>query len=114
MEPSDASARVALGSADDGRPDLARIVKVLGEMEITSLLIEGGVDVIHPDFSALEPYAGDEGAVDASISYYTTHRARMDYPSYRARGLQIGSGTIESTCKHLVSARLKQAGMSSG
>jgi hypothetical protein len=35
----------------------------------------------------------------------------MDYPSYRARGMQIGSGTIESTCKHLVSARLKQAGM---
>jgi hypothetical protein len=60
---------------------------------------------------ALAPHAGDEGAVDASISYYTTHRARMDYPSYRARGLQIGSGTIESTCKQLVSARLKQAGM---
>jgi hypothetical protein len=35
----------------------------------------------------------------------------MDYPSYRARGLQVGSGTIESTCKHLISARLKQAGM---
>jgi hypothetical protein len=28
-----------------------------------------------------------------------------------ARGLQIGSGTIESACKQLVSARLKQAGM---
>ena len=35
----------------------------------------------------------------------------MDYPSYRARGLQIGSGTIESSCKQLVSARLKLAGM---
>jgi hypothetical protein len=61
--------------------------------------------------AALEPHAQDDGAVDASISYYTTQRGRMDYPSYRARGLQIGSGTIESTCKHLVSARLKQAGM---
>ena len=46
-----------------------------------------------------------------AISYYTTHQARMDYPAYRARGLQIGSGTIESTCKQLVSARLKLAGM---
>lgn len=51
------------------------------------------------------------GAVDEALSYYTTHHTRMDYPAYRARELQIGSGTIESTCKHLVSARLKQAGM---
>lgn len=35
----------------------------------------------------------------------------MDYPAYRARGLQIGSGTIESACKQLVSTRLKLAGM---
>jgi hypothetical protein len=61
--------------------------------------------------AALQPSAGDAGAVDAALSYYHTHRTRMDYPSYRARGLQVGSGTIESTCKHLISARLKQAGM---
>src|SRR5207244_4238797 len=35
----------------------------------------------------------------------------MDYASYRARGMQIGSGSAESACKQLVSARLKQAGM---
>ncbi len=35
----------------------------------------------------------------------------MDYPTYRARGLQIGSGPVESACKQLVSARLKLAGM---
>jgi Uncharacterised protein family (UPF0236) len=50
-------------------------------------------------------------AVAAAVSYYTTHQGRMDYPSYRARGLQIGSGSVESACKQLVSARLKQAGM---
>lgn len=61
--------------------------------------------------AALQPNAGDKGACDAALSYYRTHRERMDYPSYRARGLQIGSGTIESTCKHLIGARLKQAGM---
>jgi len=71
-------------------------------------LWEGQIDDV---LATLEPYAGDEGVVDAALSYYRTHRARMDYPSYRARGLQIGSGTIESTCKHLISARLKQAGM---
>ena len=49
--------------------------------------------------------------VDAALSYYTTHRTRMDYAVYRARGLQIGSGNVESACKQLVSARLKGAGM---
>lgn len=35
----------------------------------------------------------------------------MDYAAYRERGLQIGSGSAESSCKQLISARLKQAGM---
>ncbi len=34
----------------------------------------------------------------------------MDYPTYRAQGYQIGSGTIESGCKQIVSQRLKIAG----
>ncbi len=51
------------------------------------------------------------GAVEEAITYYTNHQARMDYPSYRARGLQIGSGSIESGCKQVLAARLKQAGM---
>lgn len=71
-------------------------------------LWEGRLDEV---LVTLAQHAGDDGAVDAAVSYYTTHRSRLDYPSYRARGLQIGSGTIESTCKHLISARLKQAGM---
>jgi len=50
-------------------------------------------------------------AVLAALSYYREHQSRMDYASYRARGLQIGSGSVESACKQLVTARLKQAGM---
>ena len=50
-------------------------------------------------------------AVAAAVSDYTTHQGRMDYPRYRARGLPIGSGSVESAGKQLVSARLKQAGM---
>jgi len=50
-------------------------------------------------------------AVEAALSYYSEHQTRMDYASYRARGLQIGSGSAESACKQLVTARLKQAGM---
>lgn len=50
-------------------------------------------------------------AVEEAITYYTNNEQRMRYHEYRARGLQIGSGTIESGCKQIVTARLKQAGM---
>jgi hypothetical protein len=48
---------------------------------------------------ALEPYQAKGEGVSAAVSYNTTHQARMDYPAYRARGLQIGSGPVESACK---------------
>jgi hypothetical protein len=67
----------------------------------------GQIDTV---LAALQPHAGTQ-AIDDAIRYYTTHRARMDYAAYRERGLQVGSGTIESGCKQLVSARLKLAGM---
>jgi hypothetical protein len=51
------------------------------------------------------------GAVSDAHTYFTNQQGRMDYPTYRARGLPIGSGTIESGCKQVVSSRLKGAGM---
>lgn len=50
-------------------------------------------------------------AVKEAISYFKNNRSRMDYPRYRQMGLQIGSGTIESGCKHVIAHRLRQAGM---
>ena len=35
----------------------------------------------------------------------------MRYPAYRERGLLIGSGMVESSCRTLVGERLKCAGM---
>jgi len=86
----------------------ASAARTLWAKQQLDALWEGRLDEV---LCSLAPHAGDAGAVDAAVSYYTTQRARMDYPSYRARNLQIGSGTIESTCKQLISARLKQAGM---
>jgi hypothetical protein len=71
-------------------------------------LWDGQVELV---LAALEAEREAGEAVTAAISYYTTHRQRMNYPVYRARGLQIGSGSVESACKQVVSARLKQAGM---
>lgn len=62
--------------------------------------------------AALEPLAAE--AVEAhhdAVSYFTTTAARMDYPRFVTRDLPIGSGAVESTCKCLVEARAKQAGM---
>ena len=54
--------QVSLGPATDGRPDLLRIAKRLGELEITSLLIEGGALV---NWAALA-----SGVVDKVFLYY--------------------------------------------
>lgn len=59
----------------------------------------------------LQQLADASPAARRAITYFTHNQARMDYARYRQLDLQIGSGTIESTCKHLINARLKQAGM---
>jgi len=45
------------------------------------------------------------------LTYFTNQVHRMDYPFYRAKGWQIGSGPVESACKTVVGQRLKGAGM---
>ncbi len=54
------------------------------------------------------------GAVEAlrlARGYFRTNTARMAYPAFRARGLPIGSGAVESAAKHVVQQRMKRAGM---
>jgi hypothetical protein len=76
--------------------------------EHLTLLWDGKVvDVI----ATLQAHSGTGTAVAEAISYYSYHQGRMRYAEYRARGLQIGSGSIESGCKQVIGARLKQAGM---
>lgn len=45
------------------------------------------------------------------VTYFENQLHRMDYPSYVARGWQIGSGPVESACKTVVGQRLKGGGM---
>jgi len=45
------------------------------------------------------------------LGYLEHNRSRINYPRYRALGLQIGSGQVEGACKTLVGSRCKQAGM---
>jgi hypothetical protein len=59
----------------------------------------------------LEALAASLPAARTALTYLTNNRSRLDYARYRQLGLQIGSGTIESACNHLIGARLKQSGM---
>ena len=45
------------------------------------------------------------------LGYVQNNVARMDYPTYLAKGWLIGSGSVESACKTVVGQRLKLAGM---
>jgi hypothetical protein len=88
------------GEASEERAGWAqRQLDALWESKVAQVLVE------------LERWRERGEAVEAALSYYNTHQGRMDYALYRARGMQIGSGSVESACKQLVSARLKQAGM---
>lgn len=88
------------GEASAERCDWAQTqLDKLWESKVAEVLVE------------LEQWRERGEAVLAALSYYREHQSRMDYASYRARGLQIGSGSVESACKQVVSARLKQAGM---
>ena len=64
--------------------------------------------------AAFKPHANCEDEDDPAckaITYFRNNQHRMRYPEYRAKGYKIGSGTIESGCKRVIGARLKQAGM---
>lgn len=45
------------------------------------------------------------------INYYRRNLSLMDYATFRARGLPIGSGPVEAACKTVVGARIKRSGM---
>jgi hypothetical protein len=71
-------------------------------------LWEGKVKALLP---YLQKHRAKGEAVQKALTYFTNNQDRMRYDRYRARGLQIGSGSIESGCKHVIAHRLKQAGM---
>ena len=44
------------------------------------------------------------------MTYFRNNQHRMRYEKYRAQGYMIGSGTVESACKQIVSHRLRCSG----
>jgi hypothetical protein len=78
--------------------------------QVRDHLWNGDLDaVINACHRFTEPGKAQEAAHKA-VTYFTNNRHRMDYPTYRAKGYHIGSGTIESGCKQIVAQRLKVTG----
>lgn len=46
----------------------------------------------------------------ALLEYYTTHKERMKYRTFKIHGLIIGSGAIEAANRHVIQQRMKLSG----
>jgi hypothetical protein len=74
---------------------------------------EGGRAIL-AELEGLDRAGRSVAAVDVHrqvTQYISNHAARMDYPTHREAGWQIGSGHIEAACKTVVNQRLKLSGM---
>ncbi len=75
-------------------------------------LRHGRVDALLVALRALPaPTVETAHLVATTAAYFAERRAQMRYPAFRARGLQIGSGLVESGCKRLITQRLCGSGM---
>lgn len=74
-------------------------------------LAQGQAATLATEWQALS-CRGDVAAIrDEQVTYFTNQASRMAYDQYRAAGWDIGSGMVESACKHLIGVREKGPGM---
>jgi hypothetical protein len=76
-------------------------------MQVTEDLWQGRVEAV---IEACRPLAKKSKWAKQSLTYYRNNLERMRYDQFRASGLLIGSGIIESGCKQIVTQRLKLPG----
>lgn len=80
--------------------------------EVSHQLKEQGPDPVMQQLRELAvPKHASAQPIMNALAYIEKRVDKMDYPSYRQRGLQIGSGSAESGVLQVVGARLNQPGM---
>lgn len=89
--------------------------KEWAEERIATHLIKGDAEGLIGAIEALPPVPPPPGASrsvpEQGAEYFRNNAGRMRYPEYRARGMEIGSGTVESAGKRVVGQRFKGPGM---
>jgi hypothetical protein len=75
--------------------------------QATEDLWQGKVELV---IEACRPLAKKSKWAKQALTYYGNNMQRMRYDQFRASGLLIGSGIIESGCKQIVTQRLKLPG----
>jgi hypothetical protein len=75
--------------------------------EATQALWDGQVEDV---IIACEALAQSCSEAHQAVTYFTHNIERMRYDQFRAAGYMIGSGTVESGCKQIVTQRLKLPG----
>jgi hypothetical protein len=78
--------------------------------QVRTNLWEGELEKVIAAFDRYTEHPSAQELAGKAVTYFTNNRHRMDYLTYREKGYQIGSGTVESGCKQIVSQRLKVAG----
>lgn len=81
------------------------------EAERARQLKEEGPDRLVTELRQLQQEHGELSELAEHVAYLAKRERHMQYPAYRAAGLPIGSGAVESGNKLVVEARLKGAGM---
>lgn len=95
--------KIATDAFGDGTPDAITWFE-----NHKALLLDGHLAELMHACRIIRPQAPT--ASDAARRYFANNRTRLRYPKYRALGLQIGSGVMESTCKQIGLQRLKLSG----
>jgi hypothetical protein len=63
-------------------------------------------------FPAIPAQPGASRSIpEMEAEYFLSNAERMRYPTFRAKGMHIGSGIAEAACKTVVSTRAKRSGM---
>lgn len=76
--------------------------------ECRDFLEAGKIDTI---IGKIEAHEATCDAARKCKDYLIKNRKRLDYPKFRKMGLCTSSGIVESGCKHVIGARVKQSGM---
>lgn len=91
-------ARAAFTALSERTPWLEAVTQALWDGQVEDVIV------------ACETLAQSCLEARQAVTYFTNNIERMRYDRFRAAGYMIGSGTVESGCKQIVTQRLKLPG----